>query len=114
MTRVKRGTIKNKSRRNILSKTKGYRNARKSKKRQAKEAIVHAGNHAFNDRRKKKNNFRRLWQININAALRKEGTTYSKFMGELKKKNIEVDRKILSQISKENPEIFKKIVAEVK
>jgi large subunit ribosomal protein L20 len=114
MTRVKRGTIKNKSRKNILAQTKGFRNARKSKKRQAKEAIVHAGNHAFNDRRKKKRVFRKLWQVNINTALRKEGLTYSKFIGDLKKKDIEVDRKILSQIAKESPDSFKRILEEVK
>jgi large subunit ribosomal protein L20 len=114
MTRVKRGTIKNKHRKNILKKTKGFRNARKSKKRQAKEAISHAGVHAFNDRRKKKNVFRRLWQVNINTALRKEGLTYSKFIGDLKKKEIEVDRKILSQIAKENPDTWKRILEEVK
>jgi large subunit ribosomal protein L20 len=113
MTRVKRGTIKNKSRKNVLAKTKGYRNARKSKKKQAKEAIVHAGNHAFNDRRKKKNNFRRLWQVNINTALRTDGTTYSKFMGQLKKNKVEIDRKILAQLSKENPETFKRLLEKV-
>ncbi|HJN63050.1 MAG TPA: 50S ribosomal protein L20 [Candidatus Paceibacterota bacterium] len=114
MTRVKRGTTKNKRRKNILKKTKGYRNAKKSKKKQAKEAIMHAGSHAFNDRRKKKNVFRRLWQVNINAALRKEGSTYSKFIGDLKKKKIEVDRKILAQIARENPDTFKRILEEVK
>jgi len=114
MTRIKRGTIKNKRRKNILEKTKGYRNAKKSKKRQAKEAISHAGSHAFNDRRKKKNVFRRLWQVNINAALRNEGTTYSKFIGQLKKKNIELDRKVLAQMAKENPETFKRILEKVK
>ena len=114
MSRVKRGVNKNKRRKSILSATKGYRNARKSKKKQAKEAIAHAGAHAFNDRRKKKNNFRRLWQVNINTALRKEGLTYSKFIGELKKKKVEVDRKILAQIAKENPETFKRILETVK
>ena len=114
MTRVKRGTIKNKHRSNILKATKGYRNARGSKKKQAKEAISHAGAHAFNDRRKKKNVFRRLWQVNINAALRREGLTYSKFIGDLKKKDIEVDRKILSQIAKENPSTWKRVLEEVK
>ena len=75
---------------------------------------MHAGSHAFNDRRKKKNVFRRLWQVNINAALRKEGSTYSKFIGDLKKKKIEVDRKILAQIARENPDTFKRILEEVK
>ena len=114
MVRIKRGTIKKKKKRNILKEVKGYRNARKSKKKQAKDAIRHAGAHAFNDRRKKKGVFRRLWQVRINAALRREGLTYSKFIGDLKKKQIEVDRKILSQIAQENPETFKRILEEVK
>src|SRR3989344_4851222 len=100
MTRVKRGVIKNKRRKNVLAQTKGYRNRRKNKEAQAKEAIFHAGTYAFNDRRKKKNNFRRLWQININTALRERGLSYSKFIGKLKKNKIELDRKILSQLAK--------------
>ena len=114
MSRVKRGVIKNKRRKNILKQTKGFRNARKSKLRQAREAISHAGNHAFNDRRKKKRVFRKMWQVNINANLRKEGLTYSKFIGELKKKNIEIDRKILSEISQKNPETFKRILEKIR
>jgi large subunit ribosomal protein L20 len=110
MTRVKRGVIKNKRRKNVLKMTKGYRNTRKSKEAQAKEAIVHAGKYAFNDRRKKKKDFKRLWQVNINTALREEGLSYSKFIGSLKKKNVELNRKMLSEIAKDNPEVFKKIV----
>ena len=114
MTRVKRGTQKNKRRKNILERTKGFRNARKSKKRQAKEAIVHAGAHSFNDRRKKKNVFRRLWQVRIGSVLKKEGLSYSKFVGTLKKKNIEMDRKILADLAQNNPETFARILEEVK
>ncbi|PIP86542.1 50S ribosomal protein L20 [Candidatus Campbellbacteria bacterium CG11_big_fil_rev_8_21_14_0_20_44_21] len=114
MTRVKRGVIKNKRRKNILAKTKGYRNAKKSKKRQAKEAIFHAGTHAFNDRRKKKNDFRRLWQVRIGAALKPHDLSYSKFIKALKDKKIEIDRKILSELAKDNPETFSRIVEEVK
>lgn len=114
MTRVKRGVIKNKRRKNILKMTKGFRNARKSKLKQAREAIQHAGAHAFNDRRKKKKVFKRLWQVNISGALKEEGLSYSKFIGELKKKKIDLNRKMLSEMLKENPESFKRIVEQVK
>ena len=114
MTRVKRGTIKNKRRKNVLKMTKGYRLNRRSKEAAAIEAIMHAGANAFEHRRDKKGDFRRLWNVRINAALRENGATYSKFMGMLKKKNIGLDRKILSTIAQENPETFKRIVEQVK
>ena len=94
--------------------TKGYRLNRRNKEAAAIDAIMHAGRSAFNHRRDKKSDFRMLWNVRINAALRENGTTYSKFIGALKKKNIELDRKILSTLAIENPETFKKIVAEVK
>ena len=96
MPRVKRGTISLKRRRNILSQTKGFRFGRKNKEKMAREAIKHAGTYAFRDRRNKKRTFRQLWTIKINAALREQGLTYSKFINILKKKEVEVDRKILS------------------
>ena len=114
MTRVKRGTMKNKARKGILKMTKGYRLNRRNKEASAIDAIMHAGASAFDHRRDKKGDFRRLWNVRINAALRENGTTYSKFIGTLKKKNIEVDRKILSTLANENPETFKRLVAQVK
>jgi large subunit ribosomal protein L20 len=114
MARVKRGTQKNKRRKNILKMTKGYRNARKSKKRQAKEAIVHAGSHALAHRRRKKGDFRRLWQVRISAALKPHQISYSKFIKALKDKKIELDRKILSELAKDEPETFNQVVEEVK
>ena len=84
---------------------------RKSKYRQAKEALLHAWSFQFADRKKKKRDFRRLWQIKINAAARDNGLTYSKLINQLKKANIELDRKILSDLAANNPEIFKKIVS---
>lgn len=113
MTRVKRGTISIKRRRNVLKQTKGYRWGRKSKERAAIEALLHAGTHAFNDRRKKKNDFRRLWQIKINAEVRKYGLSYSKFMGQMKKEKIGLDRKILASLAEKKPEIFKEVVESV-
>ncbi len=110
MTRVKKGVNALKNRRNVLKQVKGYRFGRGTKERQANEAIFHAGTYAFAHRRDKKGDFRRLWNVRINAALRPLGHTYSKFIDALKKKNIELDRKILSELAENNPETFKKIV----
>lgn len=114
MTRVKRGTTSLKRRKNVLKRTKGFRNARSTKERQAREALFHAGNHAFAHRRDKKNVFRRLWTTRINAAVREEGLSYSKFIDALKKKNVALDRKILSNLAENYPDIFKKVVDSVK
>jgi large subunit ribosomal protein L20 len=114
MTRVKRGTIANKRRKNVLAQVKGYRFGRSTKERMAKDAIAHAGTYAFAHRRDKKADKRRLWQVQINAAVRELGTTYSKFMNGLKKSNIEIDRKILSDIAHSKPSTFKNIVEKVK
>src|ERR1039458_856255 len=94
MTRVKKGVNALKTRRNVLKKVKGYRFGRGSKERKAYEAIMHAGAYAFAHRRDKKGDMRRLFNIRINAALDKEGVSYSKFIDSLKKKGIALDRKI--------------------
>jgi len=114
MVRVKRGKSANKRRKNVLKETKGFRWGRKSKYRQAKEALMHAQTYSYRDRRTKKRVFRSLWQIRINAACRKEGLSYSKFIDKLKKQNIELDRKILATFAKDYPEFFKKLVSELK
>jgi len=113
MARIKRGTTSLKTRRNVLKKVKGYNFGRSTKERQAREAIAHAGNHAFAHRRRKKGDFRRLWTVKLNAALRPLGTTYSKFIDTLTKKNVSLDRKVLSEIAHEQPETFKRIVETV-
>jgi len=113
MTRVKKGVNALKTRRNVLKRAKGFRHGRSKKERSAYEALVHAGAHAFAHRRDKKNDFRKLWNVRINAALRGEGTTYSKFIGALKKANIDLDRKILSGLAKDNPETFKRVLGKV-
>lgn len=113
MTRVKRGKISLKRRRKILKYAKGYRWGGKSKERQARERLLHAWTHAFADRRKKKRDFRRLWQVKINAGARENGVSYSKFIAQLKKANIELDRKMLAELAEKQPETFKKIVDEV-
>lgn len=114
MARVKRGTTSLKRRKNVLQMTKGYRFGRSTKERQAREAIAHAGAHAFRDRRDKKNNFRRLWTIKINAALAEHEISYSKFIKMLKDKNITLDRKILAELAENHPAVFTKIVEAVK
>ena len=113
MTRVKRGTIANKRRKNILSQVKGYRFGRSTKERMAKDAIAHAGTYAFAHRRDKKSDKRRIWQVQINAAVRTLGMTYSKFIDKLKKANVEVDRKILADLAHTNPETFKRVFDKV-
>ena len=114
MTRVKRGVIKNKRRRNVLLKTKGYRFGRSTKEAAAKEAILHAGNYAFAHRKDKKSDARSLWTTRINAALRPQGVSYSKFIDMMKKKNIAIDRKILSTLAKDHKESFDRVVAQVR
>ena len=114
MARVKRGTLKNKRRKYILAQTKGYRFDRKSKERVAKEAIKHAGAHAFRHRRAKKREYRNLWTLRINAAVRELGLSYSKFISVLKKAEIVLDRKVLSELAKDYPETFTRLVEKVK
>ncbi len=111
MTRVKKGTGALKARKNILRKVKGYRHGRSTKERQASEAIAHAGASAFAHRRDKKGDARELWNVKISYAAKELGTSYSKLMGALKKKNVLLDRKILATLVEEAPETFKKIVA---
>lgn len=84
---------------------------RSTKYRQAKEALLHAWTHQFADRKKKKRNFRRLWQIRLGAAARVNGISYSKLIDQLKKANIELDRKVLSEIAAKHPDTFSKVLA---
>jgi large subunit ribosomal protein L20 len=114
MTRVKKGVNALKTRRNTLKATKGYRFGRSTKERQANEAIVHAGKYAFAHRKDKKNDMRQLWNVRISSILKEEGTSYSKFIGGLKKANIALDRKVLAILAAENPETFKKVLAKIK
>jgi len=114
MTRVKRGVMANKRRKKIIKQAKGFKWGRKSKYKLAKDALKHAWTHAYVDRKKKKRNFRQLWQIKINAASRANGLTYSKFINKLKKAKIEIDRKILAQLAEKQPEVFEKIIEKIK
>lgn len=114
VVRIKRGVQKRKRKKNVIKMAKGFKWRRKSTYKAAKDALRHAWVHAYTDRKRKKGDFRRLWQIQINAACRENDLTYSKFINLLKKKNIELDRKILSDLARNNNEVFKKILEEVK
>ncbi|NCO15276.1 50S ribosomal protein L20 [Candidatus Wolfebacteria bacterium CG18_big_fil_WC_8_21_14_2_50_39_7] len=114
MARVKRGKISRKKRAKTLKYTKGFKWGRKSKKRAAKEALLHAWPKAFRGRKEKKRDYRRLWQAQINAAVRAYGLTYSRFIAGLKKQNIILDRKILADLAKNEAGVFEKIVEKIK
>lgn len=113
MPRVKRGNAANKRRKNVLKDAKGFRWGRKSKFKAAKEALMKAWSYTYRDRRTKKRDMRRRWNVAINAACRENQTTYSDFIYNLKNKEVELDRKILSFLAKERSETFSKIVKEV-
>ena len=114
MVRVKRGKTAHKRRKRLLKQTKGFRWGRKSKYKLAKEALMHAWTYAYRDRKVRKREFRKLWQIQINAACRQAGISYSRFIHSLKQKNIELDRKILASLAKDYPKIFEKIIEKTK
>lgn len=110
MVRIKRGTTANKRRKNVLKQTKGFRWGRKSKYRLAKDALYHAQTYAYRDRKAKKREFRRLWQIKINSACREQNISYSRFINGLKKNKIEIDRKILAGLAENYPACFKQLI----
>ena len=113
MSRVKRGTTAIKHRRKVLKQAKGYRFGRSKKEVEAKVALRKAGAYAFAHRRDKKNDFRRMWQVKINAGLRPLGYSYSKFIGSALKKKVLLDRKILATLAEHNPDTFARVVAQV-
>ena len=114
MARVKGGVTGAKRRKYVLKQTKGYRFGRSTKVAQAREAIFHANLHAFDHRKDKKGDFRRLWTVRINAALRPLDMKYSRFIKALSDKNIALNRKMLAQLALERPDQFKKVVEAVK
>lgn len=113
MARVKRGVTSNKRRSKVLKAAKGYRHGRSTKEIEAKVALRKAGVYQFTHRKDKKNDFRRLWQVKINAALRPLGYSYSKWIGTALKKQVLLDRKILATLAEHNPETFTRVAKEV-
>ena len=112
--RTTKGAARNRAKNRLFRKTKGYRGGRGRLLRTAKETVVRAGAYAFRDRRVRKREFRKLWIIRINAAVRQRGLRYSEFIKGLKMACIELDRKVLSDIAIRDPEAFDQIVDTVR
>ena len=110
MARVKRGITSRAKHKKVLKTVKGQWGRRKNTIRVAKQAMEKAMQYAYRDRRNKKRDFKSLWIQRINAGVRAEGLTYSKFIDGLSKSGIKLDRKILAEIAYDNPEAFKTIV----
>ena len=110
MARVKRGVTSKARHKKVLKSVKGQWGRRKNTIRIARQAMEKAMQYAYRDRRNKKRDFKSLWIQRINAGVRAEGLTYSKFINGLNKSGIKIDRKILAEIAYDNPEAFKTIV----
>ena len=110
MARVKRGVTSKAKHKKVLKAVKGQWGRRKNTIRVARQAMEKAMQYAYRDRRNKKRDFKSLWIQRINAGVRLEGLTYSKFIHGLNKSGIKIDRKILAEIAYDNPEAFKNIV----
>lgn len=104
--RIKRGFKARRRRQKVLKLAKGFRGGRSKLFRTAKNAVDKALTYSYRDRRQKKRNFRRLWNVRINAAARMNGLNYSKFIHGLKKSEIELDRKILADLAISDPAAF--------
>ena len=113
MARVKRGVTSRAKHKKVLKAVKGQWGRRKNTIRVAKQAMEKAMQYAYRDRRNKKRDFKSLWIQRINAGVRSEGLTYSKFINGLAKSKINIDRKVLADIAYNNPETFKSIVKKV-
>jgi large subunit ribosomal protein L20 len=114
MTRIKGGIMAQKRRTNILKRAKGFRHGGSTKIAQAHERLMRAGRYAFAHRRDNKTNFRQLWIVRLNAAVRANGhKSYSTFINKLKKSGFALDRKVLSTFASDHPEIFARISKKV-
>jgi large subunit ribosomal protein L20 len=114
MARVKGGVTAHARHKKVLKKAKGYYGRRKNTFRAANAAVEKAGLYAYRDRKNKKRTFRALWIQRINAAVREEGLTYSRFISGLAKAGVELDRKVMADIAMNQPEAFKGLVAQAK
>ena len=113
MSRVKRGVTSHAKHKKVLKTVKGQFGRRKNTIRVARQAMEKALQYAYRDRRAKKREFRSLWIQRINAGVREEGLTYSKFINGLNKSKIKLDRKVLADLAYNNPEAFKSLVKKV-
>lgn len=114
MARVKRGVVAHAKHKKILNLAKGYRGRNSNVFTVAKEKVEKALSYAYRDRKRKKTNFRSLWIVRINAAVRAEGLTYSRFMRGLSQANIKLDRKVLADIAVNDAEAFSGLIEKAK
>jgi large subunit ribosomal protein L20 len=114
MARVKRSVHAKKKRREILERAKGYVGSRSRRYRVAKEQVAHSGRYAFNDRRDRKGQFRRLWITRIGAGARQHGLSYSRFVHGLQLAGVELDRKVLADLAVRDPGAFASLVETAK
>lgn len=114
MPRVKRGVQAHRRHKKILKQAKGYYGARSRVYRVAKQAVIKAGQYAYRDRKQRKRQFRSLWIVRINAAVRIHDMSYSAFMNGLKKAEIDIDRKVLAELAVFNKDAFSALVEKAK
>ena len=112
--RTTKGSARNRAKKRLYKRAKGYTGGRGTLLRSVKETLLRSGAYAFRDRRVRKREFRKLWIIRINAAVRERGMSYSEFIHGMKKAGIELDRKSLSEIAINDPSGFDQIVQEVR
>jgi large subunit ribosomal protein L20 len=112
--RTTKGSARNRAKKRLFRRVKGFVGGRRRLLRTAKETLIRSGVYAYRDRRNRRRNFRRLWIIRVNAAVRMHGLRYSEFIAGLKKANIALDRKILAEMAVSDPEGFAKVVEMVK
>jgi large subunit ribosomal protein L20 len=112
--RTTNGAARNRSKKRLFKRAKGFRGGRGTLLRTVKETLVRAGVYAFRDRRRRRRDFRELWIIRISAAVRQRGMRYSEFINGLKKANIELDRRSLSEMAISDPVAFDQVVEVVK
>lgn len=113
MTRIKRGVAASKRRKNLIKRAKGFDNRRSTNFASARQALLKADSYSYRDRRNKKRDQRALWLVRVNAALRDNDTTWSKFAAILKKEGVTINRKMLAEIGIKAPAAFDKMVADL-
>lgn len=114
MARVKRGVVSHRKHKKVLELTKGHRGGRSKNIKEAKSSLLHAGQYAYAGRKLRKRDMRRLWITQLGIAVKNEGLSYSKFISDLKAKNIKLDRKVLADLAVNHIDDFKKIVTEIR
>lgn len=110
MPRAKTGTVRRAKHKKILKRAKGFWGLRSKSFRVAQQTLLNAADYSYRDRRDKKGVFRRLWIARINAAARKEGLSYSRFISGLRREGVELDRKILADLAVREPDSFRSLV----